>query len=243
MNTTTHLPVVRLASVAEVESPNFRSFMAMSNALAETWGLRQFHDWSKVWEYPWLWQNGLSTIDFNSLRVLDIGSEISPMPWFLASLGAQVTLVERDGEHVESWQSLRDRTSTDVDWYIVEDEILPVPDASYDVVTSFSTVEHQPDKERAVAEVGRALRPGGLLAISFDICEPAMGMTFPEWNGSALTMRDFEQLLWTNPLFEGSGREPNWNVEDIDDFVTWHLHSAPHHNYTVGAACLVRSLQ
>lgn len=30
------------------------------------------------------------------------------------------------------------------------------------------------------------LKPGGLLCLTSDICEPALGMTFPEWNRTAL---------------------------------------------------------
>jgi len=234
-------PVARLASVDELESPRFRSFMSLANALAERWSLRTFHDWSKVWEYPWLWLHGISTLPLPGLRILDIGSEISPMPWLLAGLGASVTMIECDGAHRATWDALRDLTSARIDWHIVADERLPVASASYDVVTSFSTVEHQADKERAIAEVARVLRPGGLLAMSFDICEPQLGMTFPEWNGQALSLDLFESLVWRNPLFERAQQPPAWNREDIDPFLKWHIRSAPHHTYTVGAACLVRA--
>ena len=85
-------------------------------------------------------------------------------------------------------------------------EILPLPDDSADAVTSFSVIEHMPDKARAMAEDARILKPGAPLFISFDICEPAMGMTFPEWNGRALTLAEFEREIWLHPAF--GNRQP-----------------------------------
>jgi SAM-dependent methyltransferase len=90
----------------------------------------------------------------------------------------------------------------------------------------------------AVNEIARVLKPGGIFALSFDICEPEMGMTFPEWNGKALTFSEFENLIWNHPEFDNGGVRPDWNLEDIPEFTAWHLQSAPHHNYVTGAAVL-----
>jgi SAM-dependent methyltransferase len=46
-------------------------------------------------------------------------------------------------------------------------EALPVPDAAFDVVASTNTVYFWPDLARAFAELGRALAPGGILAVGF----------------------------------------------------------------------------
>jgi 2-polyprenyl-3-methyl-5-hydroxy-6-metoxy-1,4-benzoquinol methylase len=231
-------PGLSLGNVEEIENGHFRSFMAMLNGLAERWGLRTFVNWSKVWEYPWVWFNGLSQIEWKNCSLLDIGSELSPMPWFLASLSANVTLTETGRQWIPQWQSICALANLPVHWQIVSTEELPFVDESFDVVTSFSVLEHQGDKKKAVNEVARVLKPGGLLAVSFDICEPQLGMTFPEWNGKALTMAQFEDLIWDHPAFATGGRPPEWNRKDIPEFITWHLQSAPHHNYTVGGALL-----
>ncbi|GAK56584.1 methyltransferase type 11 [Candidatus Vecturithrix granuli] len=234
------VPLLALVSVAEVKSEKFVRFMQQLNALAAQFSLRTFTNWSKVWEYPWLWFHGLSSLDWPNMRVLDFGSELSPMPWFFASLGAQVTLVETDAQWIPTWEKIKQETGLTVDWRIVTDEILPFADDAFDVVTSFSVIEHQSDKVRAVNEVARVLNPGGTLAISFDICEPDMGMTFPEWNGKALTMKEFEEWIWNHPAFDNDGQQPHWNIEDCAEFIQWHLQSAPHHNYVVGAAILTK---
>jgi len=231
-------PNVALGNVEQLYSNEFVFFMICCNLFAYENGLRVFTNWSKVWEYPWLWYNGLEQLDWKGKRLLDLGSEISPMPWFIATLGARVDLLETDPQWIPIWQALREKLSVDVNWNFVKDESIPHPDASFDVVTSFSVIEHQPDKEKAIAEVSRVLKPGGVFALSFDICEPTMGMTFPAWNGTALTMRDFEDLVWNHPTFDASGTRPKWNIEDSAAFIRWNLRAASHHNYTVGAAIL-----
>lgn len=231
----------RLGSVAELESAPFRAFMTECNAFAAEHGLRQFTDWTKVWEYPWLYQHGIGSIDWEGKRLLDFGSEISPMPWLLATRGAKVTLIETDPQWQPTWEALRAKLSVDVDWHLVKDEVLPLPDRYADAVTSFSVIEHQPNKARAVGEIARVMKPGAPLFISFDICEPAMGMTFPEWNGRALTMQEFEREIWRHPAFGNRADPLPWNVEDIPAYKAWHLKSAPHHNYVTGAAVLVKA--
>jgi len=72
--------LARLADVAEKDSPAFTGFMARLNAFAADRGLRQMTTWSKIWEYPWLWFNALASIDWRGKRVVDLGSEISPVP-------------------------------------------------------------------------------------------------------------------------------------------------------------------
>lgn len=230
----------RLASVAELESPPFRAFMTEMNDFARTHGLREFTNWSKVWEYPWLWFNGIDRIDWRDQHLLDLGSEISPMPWWLATKGARITLIETDPQWVPVWEKLKTTLGVGAAWHLVKDEKLPLPDASVDAATSLSVIEHQPDKRAALTELARVLKPQAPLFISFDICEPDLGMTFPDWNGRALTMREFEQELWRHPHFAADSGPPRWNTEDMPAFKEWHLRSAPHHNYCTGAAVLVR---
>lgn len=234
-------PRARLAAVRELESSPYQDFMHRVNRFAAAGELRTFTNWSKIWEYPWLWEHGLGNVDWRGKRLVDLGSEISPLPWLLAGMGAEVTLVETDPQWVPRWEALRDQLRVAVDWHLVDSERLPVVDASVDVLTSFSVIEHQRDKAATIAEVARVLRPGGLFAMSFDICEPEQGMTFPTWNGRALTLAEFEEILWRHPEFNAAGTSaPEWNLADVPGFLRWHLRSAPHHNYVVGAAVLTR---
>jgi Methyltransferase domain len=228
-----------LASVREIESKTFVHFMEECNGFSRVHKLREFENWSKVWEYPWLWENGLGALDWSSVHLVDIGSELSPFPWLAAKLGARVSLVEQNDQWIHKWESLRDHLRVDIEWIIVGSEQIPLHDNTANVVTSFSVIEHQADKNSAISEIVRILRPRGMFAISFDVCEPEMGMTFPDWNGRAVTLKEFEELIWFHPTF-GNSTPPRWNREDIPAFLQWHRQSAPHHDYVVGAAILCK---
>lgn len=227
----------RLASVEELRSHRFRAFMAWINGFARVHGLRVNTAWSKVWEYPWTWQY-LGDLPFSRLSILDIGPELSPMPWFFASLEASVTLVETDRAYEKQWRELREKNGFDVraDW--ATGPVLPLGDETFDLVTSYSVIEHIDDKETAISEAIRVLKPGGLLCLTFDVCEPSRGMTFPEWNGRAIDMETFDRLVWRRGDLEPLHPPAEWNTEDIDSFLEWHRNVAEHHNYVVGAAVL-----
>ncbi len=230
----------RLASVPELESAPFRAFMSECNTFAREHGLREFTNWSKVWEYPWLNQHGIAQTDWRGKHLVDFGSEISPLPWILATRGAKVTLIEADPQWQPVWEKLKAKLNVDVSWHIVSNELLPLPDACADAISSFSVIEHQPDKRRAVSEIARVLKPGCPFYISFDICEPSLGMTFPAWNGRALTMAEFENEIWRHPAFGNSAAPLLWNLDAMPAFKQWHLQSALHHNYVTAAAVLVK---
>jgi SAM-dependent methyltransferase len=235
-------PGAVLASLDELRSAPFTGFMAQLNAFARRHGLREFDSWSKVWEYPWLWLRAIEPLPLAGLRIIDMGSELSPMPWWLATLGARVTLVETARGMEGTWARLRDALNVRVDWAFTDDETIPVDDGHAHLLTSLSVIEHQPDKRRAMDEIARVLCPGGVLAMSFDICEPEMGMAFPEWNGRALTMAGFERDLWQHPSFAATrpAGAIDWNTGDIGPYFEWHKSTAAHHTYVTGAAVMRR---
>ena len=134
----------QLASVDELNSPAFRSLMSRVNAFAQANGLRVHTDWSKVWEYPWVWQY-LNHLHFPDLKMLDIGSELSPMPWFFASLGAEVWMTETDPTYLPKWQEIKEAHDVAIGWNLISGPVLPMADETFDVVTSFTVLQHIED--------------------------------------------------------------------------------------------------
>lgn len=235
-------PFAGLAGLEALRSEPFSGFMGTLNAFARTHGLREVDSGSRIWEYPWLWLRAIEPLPLAGLRIVDIGSELSPMPWWLATMGARVTLVETARGMEGHWKKLREKLGVRVDWVITDDETIPVDDGHAHLLTSLSVIEHQPEKKRAMDEIARALCPGGVLAMSFDICEPELGMKFPEWNGRALTMAEFERDLWNHPKFAATrpAGTIEWNTQDIGPYFEWHRSTAEHHTYVTGAAVMRR---
>jgi SAM-dependent methyltransferase len=228
-----------LGSVNELKSVAYRSFMAHLNALAEDNKLDLYHDnWSKVWEYPWIWFNSLCDLDLQDKKILDIGSCKSAMPWLFALLGAEVMMVERGDEDVSLWSRIQQRQQLKIGWRIVSDEELPFADNTFDVVTSFSVIEHQPDKALAVAEAARVLKPGGVFGVSFDLCQPEWGMRYPDSLGKAFSVKDFEEFVWKHRAFDNGGQTLDWKIGQCTEFLQWHWSGENDSNYIVGAAIL-----
>jgi 2-polyprenyl-3-methyl-5-hydroxy-6-metoxy-1,4-benzoquinol methylase len=226
-----------LGNLAELFSPPWAAVAEELAAFAVPHGLAVHVRSPRAWEYPWLWLQGLSSFDWRGRHVVDLGSEISPWPWWLATHGARVTLVEVRRDWLPLWQRLRSELGVAVDWVFAGDDVIPLPDACADVVTSVSVLEHQSDQPRAVAELARVLRPGGWLGFTCDIFEPSLGMTYPEWNGRAIDAAAFEDWVWRRPDF-GRVDSPAWNWADVAPFLAWFNRTAPHHNYAMAAALL-----
>jgi 2-polyprenyl-3-methyl-5-hydroxy-6-metoxy-1,4-benzoquinol methylase len=80
----------------------------------------------------------------------------------ILSRRAHVTGLDRDGDAVQMAQQVAPATR------IVQAELpaLEFPDASFDFVVSFETVEHVDDAAGLLAEMRRVLKPGGALLMS-----------------------------------------------------------------------------
>ncbi len=230
----------RLASVEEMRSPAYSAFMKELNALARTASLQEYTTYCRLWEYPWAWQQ-LEPLKQRELTALDIGSEFSPLPWYLATQGFRVTVSDLTARFWWYWGAAAQCSGARVERKILDALAIDLPAASLDIYQSISVIEHLPDKRRALEEAARVLKPGGRLLMTFDICEPQMGMTFPEWNGRALSMREFDALARESEWFEPGVAEQPWNTEAIADFLAWNRTTAAHHNYVAGAAMLRRS--
>lgn len=229
-----------LATAVELQSESWVSCMKEINEIARSSDLEEYLTYSRIWEYPWIWFH-LKTLEQQGLQVLDIGTQTSPFPWFLATRGFDVIVSDIGPDFWRVWQRANRKLNVSVNKSILNAQILDFPTACVDIYLSVSVIEHVPNKSKVIAEAARVLRPGGILVMTFDICEPDMDMTFPEWNGRALTMREFDDLFRASPWFEPEVSNLPWNKEDIQKYLSWHRTTASHHNYVTGAAVVRRN--
>ena len=231
----------QLASLSELQSSHFEAVVKQVNEAAfRSDDLQEYITYSRIWEYPWIWSQ-LEPLKDCRVKVLDVGTERSPFPWFLARQGFDVTVSDMTAKYWKVWQRVSRQLGANVHKRILDAQDLALPTGSLDVYLSVSVIEHVPNKQRALAEAARVLRPGGLLIMTFDICEPEMEMTFPEWNGQALTMCEFDDLFRNSRWFESGLADLPWNTEDISNYLSWHRTTATWHNYVTGAAVVRRN--
>lgn len=125
---------------------------------------------SKRWEYPWaLTRHPMPAGEL----VLDAGCGVSALPIYLAARGATVVAID----HEMRWL---DREAIAARFHRVP--VVPVemdmtdlkfPDAHFDRVYCISVLEHieQAQQPRAVREMARVLKPGGVMYLTVDYDE------------------------------------------------------------------------
>jgi SAM-dependent methyltransferase len=112
-------------------------------------------------------------------RVLDAGAGQGTMSIRLERIGFEVASTDASPAAVEV---LRNRLAGDVRHADVT--ALPFPDGEFDGAVLGEVLEHVEEDGRALAEVRRVLRPGGVLALSVP-AHPALFGTSDEWAGHA----------------------------------------------------------
>lgn len=98
-------------------------------------------------------------------RALDIGSGVGgPALTIAAHSGAHVTGLDLTHVRVECARAKAAEQGLTGQTDFVEGDALdmPFPDASFDVVYSFDSIVHMPEKQRVHREAARVLKPGGV---------------------------------------------------------------------------------
>ncbi|MCX5835247.1 MAG: class I SAM-dependent methyltransferase [Deltaproteobacteria bacterium] len=230
----------RLASIQEMNTPAFRAVIDEVNEIGRRGGLRVIESTSKLWEYPFCW----FAINHHAppgARILDIGTERSPFPFYLARKGYDVTITDVEKRWRRDWQRAERELLLSLNHSICPAEKLPYPDEYFDIYLSVSVIEHTSFKEETLEEAARVLRPGGLLILTFDMLEEDYGMVYPKEFGVPLSMQKFDAMFEKLPFFQLLESDLSWNVNDIPDFLKWVQSTKPIHRYVMGAAVLKRN--
>jgi SAM-dependent methyltransferase len=166
-----------------IDSPLFRemaddsdAFLARSRRTlrryAHTWVSDPMRQWSRRWEYPFCYDHLRARFEPAGLReprVLDAGSGITFFPYFLASKGMSVACCDRDASLARIFRLVSAIAGVDLPFTASALSRLPYADASFDGLCCVSVLEHCDDHAAILGEFHRVLRPGGLLALTFDV--------------------------------------------------------------------------
>ena len=164
----------------------YREMLAFDDAFVERhrrvlrrymlrWGGRPMRLFSRRWEYPYAAQCLLDLAAEDAsrpLRVLDAGSGVTFFPYFIRRriARAEFTCCDANAAYARAFDQInRARGETAVRFLPALLQDLPLDDAAVDAVTCISVLEHTGDYPRILDELRRAIRPGGLLVLTFDI--------------------------------------------------------------------------
>ena len=117
-------------------------------------------------------------------RVLDVACGAGFGVQLLAQAGAYPIGVDLDARALAEARALEPAARL----VRADAACLPLPDAAFDLVTSFETLEHVPDAAALLGELRRVLRPGGRLVLS----TPNRAFGPSEHHQNPFHLREFE---------------------------------------------------
>lgn len=125
------------------------------------------YTWSRQWEYPY----HLANLGISQGRILDAGSGITFFPFFLARQGFTVYCCDNWAILERPFRDAQMHTGLPVQFECASITHLSQPDGFFDAVCCVSVLEHLSgaDRQSAIREFHRVLRPKGHLVLTCDI--------------------------------------------------------------------------
>lgn len=159
----------------EQEQTEFLKYEHNFRSKEYKWPRDPLHTWSRLWEYPYVY-NHLQKIQDKrpggKLQILDFGSGVTFFPFAVAKLGCDVTCADIDpvvAVDIPVAAKLMQPTLGSVNVALIQNGHIPVESESQDVVYCISVLEHIPNFESVIDEISRVLKPGGQLILTVDI--------------------------------------------------------------------------
>ena len=126
-------------------------------------------------------------------QVLDVACGVGYGSARLAASAAHVVGGDLSEEAIAYAQA---RYAADnVEFRVLDAAALPFADGSFDVVCSFETIEHLPDRDAYLDEVARVLRPDGVLLVSTPRSDSTTEQPDNPFHLVEYSSEDFERLL------------------------------------------------
>jgi SAM-dependent methyltransferase len=139
------------------------------------WPEDALHNWSRIWEYPYSYQNIATYLSEQSLltsKIADIGSGVTFFPFCIAKLGPSVICSDVDGVVARDMHravQVVEHAPGNVCFRMTDGVRLPFKEDELDVVYCISVLEHVDDPKVLAEEISRIVKPGGLFVLTIDL--------------------------------------------------------------------------
>jgi ubiquinone/menaquinone biosynthesis C-methylase UbiE len=154
-------------------------------------------------------------------RVVDFCSGLGgPSRYFAHRYGADVIGIELTPARVKGAEELTRRVGLQNSVRVIEGNVMqvPLPDTSVDVVISQEALLHVADKERALAEAYRILKPGGRIALTDWVAHQQLSGVDKQLMWQGMAVADLYNLQTYADLIRRAG----FIVDSVEDLtVDW----------------------
>jgi 2-polyprenyl-3-methyl-5-hydroxy-6-metoxy-1,4-benzoquinol methylase len=141
----------------------------------------------RLWEYAMaICYSGIK----NGARVLDAGSGGSIFPAILNKKGCDVYVIDLENERINWTKGIASFLKIDLHCDVINMAELPFKKNFFDKIYSVSVIEHIYERERrkALKEMARVLKPGGIMVLSFDYDSSKI-------KGAPQTKNDIDEII------------------------------------------------
>lgn len=129
----------------------------------EKWKAHYISEYDRGRSVVSLLRERVAGLRLEGLRMLDVGCGDAGVPIAFAEAGAEAHGIEPFAPSVERGRVRAEEHGVPLDLRPGVAESLPFEDASFELVILDNVLEHVENRERTLDEIGRVLRPGGLL--------------------------------------------------------------------------------
>lgn len=141
---------------------------------AKKWASDPLHQWSRIWEYPFVTDaitKYLSQNNARELHVLDAGSGITFFPYFLKDRFSTLDVICLDYDPLlqNLYAAVNDNTGVQVDFCMRNMDSTGFDAEAFDLIYCISVLEHTRNYPDIIREFKRMLKPRGQLVVTFDI--------------------------------------------------------------------------
>jgi len=170
---------------AMLHSPLFLDMESFSNSFLknneaslqsyfEKWVSDPLHQWSRQWEYPYVFQKieeYVKKTKNDKPVILDAGSGVTFFPYFLLEKYSNSTVLcaDLDETYTEIYNEINKGQREKVSFSVANLQDLDYGDNSIDIIYCISVLEHTKNYDAIMDEFRRVLTPGGFLIVTFDI--------------------------------------------------------------------------
>ncbi len=158
---------------------------------AKKWVRDPLHQWSRQWEYPFVFDKCSDSFGVNSndgvpkarpQNILDAGSGITFFPYFLSRQFAFADLYccDYDSSLTDVYRKINSEYNANVHFTLSDLHSLPFPNGFFDLAYCISVLEHTDNYEEIIDEFFRVIKPGGGLILTFDVSLDGAGDISPE---------------------------------------------------------------
>lgn len=135
------------------------------------WVLDPLHQWSRQYEYPYVFSDIAGTLPEKKMTILDAGSGMTFFPFYLKKTFPEIEVFccDYDENLGQLYLNISKKLDIEISFNNADIRKLPYAANTFDIVYCISVLEHTDNFELVLDELQRVTKPGGKLILTFDI--------------------------------------------------------------------------